>query len=31
MSLQLYVEQLKSIDPSARVVKDVLKCQENAL
>lgn len=29
MSLQLYVEQLKSIDPSARVVKDVLKCQYN--
>ena len=29
MSLQIYVEQLKSIDPSARVVKDVLKCQYN--
>lgn len=28
-NLQIYVEQLKSIDPSARVVKDVLKCQYN--
>lgn len=28
-NLQLYVEQLKSIDPSAKMVKDVLKCQYN--
>lgn len=28
-NLQIYVEQLKSIDPSARVVKDVMKCQYN--
>ena len=27
VSLQIYVDQMKTIDPSARVVKDVLKCQ----
>jgi len=29
MSLQIYADQMKSIDPSAKMVKDVLKCQYN--
>lgn len=28
-SLQMYADQMKSIDPSARVVKDVMKCRYN--